>query len=149
MDWRYWLELPLVVGLWGRLVADICAGAMASEWMAERDSLPDPQDFDAVGMRLQPAPVAGPQNVPKSGYAFYGVSAMYWAMVFQAGFMNTIATPGPIFGALGVPAVVMEWVAYANILVLYYYGGAYLATWAKAMWPRVSVDRMILWARGA
>lgn len=149
MDWRYWLELPLVVGLWGRLVADIFAGAMASEWMDGRDTLPEPDGFDAVGMRLQAAPVAGPSNVPEAGYAFYGVNALYWGLVFQAGFMHTIAHPGVVFGALGVPAVVMEWVAYGNILVLYYYGGAYLATWAKAMWPRVSVDRMILWARGA
>lgn len=133
MGYRYWLELPLIVGLVGRSVGDIFAGALMADVVQNREDMGgyDPRDSVYSGAKLQAKPLYWNPVFPDVAYFMYGVMVAYWAVVFQAGFMHTIANPGPVFGALGVPPAVMQAVAYANILVMYWYAGSYIAEGVK------------------
>lgn len=128
MDWRYWVELPLIVGLFGRFAADIIAGGLWADGKreCETDSV-DPAGFETHGTRLQAAPSFWHPAFGARAYAFYAAVMLYWAVVFQAGFVDTIAHPGPLFGALGVPDVAMKGVAWANSGVLFAAAGVYAA----------------------
>lgn len=128
----YWLELLVVVGLSGRAVSDWIAAGWVTGMMDDGDGWPDiePQMPRFSGLKLQPEPLWYRDAFPSKAYYIYGGVLLYWAFVI-AGFRDMIATPGLVFGALGVPPVVMEMVAYANILVMFYYAGSYFALGAR------------------
>lgn len=135
MDWRYWVELPLVVGLAVRFFADVMAGGLWADGRRDSENWdsPDSAEFESFGTRLQSAPSFWHPDFGARAYAFYAVMMLYWAFVFQIGFVDTIANPGPVFGALGVPDVVMRGVAWANAGVLYAAAGVYAAD-AVSVW---------------
>lgn len=134
MDWRYWLELPLIVGLATRFFADIMAGSLWGDGLADaehRDAVAS-ERFIVNGTRLQIAPSFWHPEYGPRALAFYAAVMAYWGFVFVHGFVDTIAQPGPVFGALGVPPIVMQGVAWANAGVLFALAGIYAADAADA-----------------
>lgn len=132
MSYRYWIELPVVVGLAIRSAADIFAGTFMAGLFEERSSTDiDWNKFEYSGLKIQSTPVYWHPQFSGPAYYMYGALMAYWAYFGGVLFFDTIANPGLVFGTLGVPKIVMEMVAYANIFVLYYYAGSYFATGVK------------------
>lgn len=129
---KYWLELPLVVGLSGRFLSDVvAAGAMAGVMKGDRWPEFDPSKTTATGAKIQREPLVYNASFPNAAYYLYSVMLFYWAYVFGSTLFDTIAQPGQVFGALGVPPAVMQIVAYGNVLIMVYYAGSYLADGIK------------------
>lgn len=129
MDWRYWAELPLIVGLAVRFFADATAGGL---WASGREDSEhydtiESERFESHGTRLQARPSFWHPSFGVRAQFFYSAVMLYWAGVFVVGFMDTIAHPGPVFGAIGVPPAVMQVVAWANAAVLFAAAGVYAA----------------------
>lgn len=124
----YWLELVLVIGLLGRALSDWIAAGMVTGLMDEGEGWPDiePTFPRFSGAKIQKEPLFYNDAFPTKAYYIYAGWLVYWAFVI-AGFRDLIANPGLVFGALGVPPIVMEVVAYGNILIMFYYAGSYLA----------------------
>lgn len=129
MDWRYWIELPLIVGLLYRFAVDIMAGGMWADGLEsaghERDI--DPKKIQTHGTRLRLKPSFWHPDFDYRAYFVYAGMMLFWAMLFGKTFRHTIAHPGPVFGALGVPGIIMEGVAWANTGLLFVLAGVYAA----------------------
>jgi len=134
MDIKYWLELPLVIGLGMRAFSDFVAGGFAHA-VYDGDAWPDidrDKSYIRMGARLQSQPLAGNPEFPGGVYYLHAATLGYFAIVSQEVMVNLISYPGLVFGALGVPPAVMKIVAYGNVLVMYWYAGGYLARGVKA-----------------
>jgi hypothetical protein len=133
MSYRYWLELPLVVGLFFRSFSDIIAGGMVGNMMLDSNAWPniDRAKHEYHGTKLQDKPLFWNETFPTEAYYIYAFVLLYIAYFFGMAFHDTIANPGLVFGAVGVPPLAMEIVAYGNVFIMYLYAGKYLAEAVK------------------
>ena len=138
---KYWLELLLIVGLVGRRVSDLIAAGFLGHVM-DGDAYPDMDvaQTEWAGAELQRKPLTYHPGFPAWSYFIYASVLAGATYLYVTILMDTIAMPGLVFGALGVPPLVMQVIAWANAAVMFWYVGGYLADGTKALLAARALD---------